>query len=823
MWDSNGYHEALLFREREAHRKHFEKGLRKRQVAPVVQAGSSLGRSQGGFIASSSRPYLSDLNLRAVWPGVQAHLRAFSSQFPPSRPSLPNLRLARLTNLRGLMQFTPLRAAFATGGLMFLTGVAFAVVNAADAYLEHDADHWIGLIERNKMTAVMFADGRLAAAVAPQAGKTQDAFARYGYLASPNDIPETWLRAVTLLEDKYLLNGPGLRSICGLDLPATMFRFLKGGGGSGLTSQLIKNAINQPGAPVWKRMLIEKPREWGAGCKVYKTVGVQGIVRLFADFAPTLMGGGGTTRGITATTMVLFGVAPEQATDAQLTLEAALVQKNLRLVPAVRFKDGCPSIIAKFKANGAAGDRDFKAAFDQCWAFARTTYSLKTLFANEPERLQAALQEVMIWERTGIQPVGEFAPIAPKDTVNVTKRTKFLVGEVTARHIRKELSRLDVVPDRVTLGLDVDQPAFRAAVDSALDTIQRSLHMRSQLCLPLLANGPHRHCRGNPEPEIGQAAPTAQVLLAKADLKTGAMRRLYASNALLWAWRQSMGSLGKLVILLAAVQHKGMGPESMVCPRAAFDGARRLQRVHHTAPHGFTECGPAQLMTFKEATAKSDSLAFYDVARSLPAGSLERALEELGLTPNEDSKSLAFDLAFGTQGASAAEMLAMGQALFGISFELPVHSQGPTFLQPQTQGVDVALGTAKLYGGLRHALTQAQIQSLRELLQAPTGAGGTLAGFNKHLIAGKTGTVSAPVKPRAGARPYVGGKLILGFDGKHVVLSSFTAPSGHGLGRDDLQGSFFRKPIAALFVKSFAAPPVPSGEHQTAPSNPQKE
>jgi membrane peptidoglycan carboxypeptidase len=261
-----------------------------------------------------------------------------------------------------------------------------------------------------------------------------------------------------------------------------------------------------------------------------------------------------------------------------------------------------------------------------------------------------------------------------------------------------------------------------------------------------------RHCHNVP-PGYAQA----ELVLVRARVADGGVTRVAYSTlgAFDRAWQ--LGSLGKLPIMVAAVR-QGLGPDTPVCPRVARADGRRLRR--ETRPeYGFVHCGPAQMISLAEATATSDSLAYYDLARQLGESALGEAAQALGLPADDgNGATLAYALAFGTATATPTQILAMGQAVFGVAEGLQAHAAAPQLLQLSTP--EPALAWQRLDAMLPQAGPRA---ALRELVRAPVhhprGTLFHLAGTGAQ--AGKTGTTSSAYAPSANARPYQQSRLSL--------------------------------------------------------------
>ena len=311
-----------------------------------------------------------------------------------------------------------------------------------------------------------------------------------------------------------------------------------------------------------------------------------------------------------------------------LAVLGALVQRPLALAPPEAFAQGCDALRSVHGADARAMPRPQRRAKSQCHVLARARVALHKTLPNGP-LLAAELARISAWEHTGIQPEDRFAPVPASRLVNVSTRGRALLGDGLLAHVA-ELADQAQAPAGSALVLSFDaaqQQAFRAALATALGAVDASVGGREQLCVTMTAQAAPRHCVGLPP---GHAQ--AELVLVLLRLADGGIARLHHSTRGAYDREWQLGSLAKLVVVVAAVR-AGYGPDTTVCPRAAQDGGRPLRR--ETAPqHGFAQCGPAQMITLAEATARSDSLAYYDLARQLGQPALAQAMAMLGLRLN---------------------------------------------------------------------------------------------------------------------------------------------------------------------------------------------
>jgi membrane peptidoglycan carboxypeptidase len=706
----------------------------------------------------------------------------------------PLARLQTLLSvaLRWARSALPVQRVLLGGGLALVTASALAATQIWLGYTEHPAKYWEHRLQERLGSPIFSRDGQLQGSLFPaQRNSGGLNFADYGYLRSRGDLPPLWTQFVTTLEQQTLFDP--WRSVCGLDPLGMLKRVVTGsGGGSGLAEQNARNlaAPEELRSPYRIQQALEKMRLWGAACSLHRARGgAQGMLRLYADYAPVAKVNG-TLRGQEAGARILFNRAPVEQEPYQMALLASMAQRPLDLAPAAAFTKGCPALRA---ASRASLVRDEQNARNQCFNIARARVAVHRVMTGAAR--DEALTRLNELEATGIQPANPFQPLPTKRLVNLSARTQAALGTAVLQHVAEEADAL-VAPAGQPLTLTMAQPeqtAFVRDVRKALREIEDSPAGRETLCVPLVWGSRLRHCPGTPD-----AGAHADVVLARMSVEHGTLQRLFESTRLAFSARNALGSVGKMIIALAAAG-AGYSAVSPVCPRMARDGARLLRRI--TRPeHGYASCRPAQHITLAEAMARSDNLAIYDVARSLGPQALRQAIEAVGLQPDGDPKAnLAYQLAFGTQAGTPEELMALGQALFGVAFDVPVRSGGPRLLADTT-------GSAVAYQRVRRLLPKAeQRQALGRLLQAPVQhPAGTLHYLRGSLAAGKTGTTSALQVPSPGARAYLQAKYTLAYvtADRSVVLSLVGAPFGHALALHHLPGEALAPAMGALVKPS---------------------
>ncbi|MBQ0942264.1 transglycosylase domain-containing protein [Ideonella sp. 4Y16] len=668
-------------------------------------------------------------------------------------------------------------------------------------YDQHPATYWAARLEARKGSALYSADGQFQGSLYPAMATTDGLnFADYGYVAMAKAPPPPWVAMVLALEHKTLFNP--WRNVCGLDPLGIAARVLTGsGGGSGLAEQNARNLAEPEEQRPESRVMrvVQKFRLWGAACSLYRSQGgAEGMVRLYAAYAPMAMVGG-TLRGLDAASRVIFDRAPDELSLAQVALLATLPQRPLALSRAALFAKGCQPYRETAKSSLPPGAA--QAAHNQCHNLARARVAVLRTTAPGAER-DEALQTLDGWEHSGIEPVNPLAPVPLHRLMTLTSRTQATLGTVLLQHVAADAERAQLQPgEPLTLTMaQPEQTGFAREARSALAAIDQSMPGLQTLCVPLGPGSPLRQCPGTPD-----EAARADVVLARIAVGDGSVRRLYESSRLAYGARNAIGSIGKMVIALAAAR-AGLSPETLVCPRQVRDGDRLLRRI--TRPEtGFTECRPAQLITLSEMMARSDNLAAYELARHLGPQALRDAAQALGLVVDDAAQAnLAYGLAFGTLAATPAQLLALGQALFGVAFGVPVQAQGPRLL------ASVGQQAPSVYRQVsRHLPSIGQRDTLRRLLQAPVQhPSGTLHHLADTLAAGKTGTTSARYAPAADQRPYQQAKYTLAYvpGDRSVVLSIIGAPAGHALGLHTLKGETLAPAVRVLLqpAKTLGSP-----------------
>lgn len=658
-----------------------------------------------------------------------------------------------------------------TAAAVSITSAALAATAITKGYIDHPEPFWRDRISERIQSPIYGRDNTLIGSVGVlHSTLTPDQAREYAFIPLQGDLPQTYQQGLLKMENQHLLDG-GWHNICGLDI-ATLKRWVvsAGAGGSTLSMQLTRE-LKQPEwghedylvQRIWRKAL-----EIGASCRLYKALGGDlALLKMYASYAPTFQGNG-TTRGIEAASRIVFDVAPQDLTDAQQLILAASVRKPLNLLPLGATAISCKQVYPKID-NPLYEPETAKvnvARAIQCQILHRAIYRAPDVLQGH--QLEIAIADLREYQEKGIIPANPFQPIPAKKLVNLASRTVAAMPQGLLAKIQQEADENSITPGEplyVTLDA-VQQHEFHVEMTQALDRIQRTPAMRKTLCLPLVSekdkpiNLPH--C-GAPHDEVK----SADVLAVKVDVATGGLKVLYASSPLIMNSTQSIGSTAKLVIIVAALA-EAYQPADLFCPRTANDGDRKLKRAAQPE-FGFKSCeGGHHLMTWEHATATSDNLVFYELARKLGPQRLAAAATALGLGEAAASRNLAYELSFGTYGATPSELISASQALFSLAFGIKTTGHAPRALSNDSDEENPAVGAIKtLLPG------QTQRDSLRQLLEAPVqDAVGTLSFLKGQVTAGKTGTVQSFVKAPNG-RNYNHSKWSITFQQDKSAINLF--------------------------------------------------
>jgi membrane peptidoglycan carboxypeptidase len=689
----------------------------------------------------SSHPYVPGDSVAAgVFAAVAALPLAIARVFDGALSSIPFPRF-------DISSQTYRRLVFTVAGVS-ITGVAIAATAMTKGYIDHPEQFWVERIAERMQSPIYGRDNTLIGSVGEQQARlTPDEAREYAFIPLQGDLPPTYLDGLLKMENQNYFAG-GWHNICGLDIPATLKRWVlnPGAGGSSLAMQLAKELKR----PEWGsesnllQKMWRKGLEIGASCRLHNMLVKQGgdaaFLKMYAAYAPTFQGNG-TLRGIEAGSRIVFDVAPQDLTNAQQLVFAASARKPLTLLPPGATGIDCNRVYPK-KNNPLYEPQTAKANVSwavQCQVLHRAIYRAPDVLQGE--RLDTALAELHEYQVKGIHPANPFEPIPAKKLVNLASRTASAMPKGLLAKIQEEADEESIAlgtPLYVTLDA-VRQHDFHQALTHELDHIQRSSYMRRTLCLPLVFDKErpvNLPVCGPPHDEVK----SADVLAVNVDVASGGLKALYASSPLLLASNQSIGSIAKWIVIVAALT-EGYRPENLLCPKAARDGDRPLKRA--AAPeHGFENCdGGRHLITWERATATSDNLAYYQVAQQLGTARLAAAAAALGLGDPAGSDNLPYEVSFGTYGATPRDLISGFQALVAVAYGIKTTGRAPRALRNASDEENPAIAPLK-----RLLPTQAQRDALRQLLEAPVQtAGGTLAFLKNQVTAGKTGTVQSAV------------------------------------------------------------------------------
>lgn len=687
------------------------------------------------------------------------------------------------SRLLDIVRRAPWRGVVQAGALTGASSLAMASVLATSGYLEHPPAWGLQRLSERAGHGVFDAEGTLLGAtfdrvLLPAGGQIDHA--SFGHVPVQELLPELYVQLLLQLEHNGHFDP--WRNWCGTDVLALAKRVVTGtGGGSTFAHQLAKQLMEPEvhRSEFGPLAAVQKVREWGVACALHRALGgPDGVLRAFVETAPVAQVHG-TTRGPISGSQVLFGIQLHRATPAMLAVLAALVQRNLSVAPEAAFTRGCDALRAAKSSDESPMTDPEKRAKSQCHVLARARFALRQRLPVSVE-LDEALAQIAKWERTGLQPMDSFSALPARRLVNVSDRGRHLLGSNLLQHVAA-LAADASVPSGSPLTLSLvasDQLAFRTRLQKVLRQLDANPRLAELLCVTLLPDTAPRHCQGAP---IGSAQ--AELVLVRARLEDGAVVHLHYSTLQAYRRPWQMGSLAKMVVLLAAVR-QGMGPDTQVCPRAAQADGRVLRR--ETRPHlGVQTCTPANNITLAEATATSDNLAFYELAKRLGEPALQQAMKALELDMQPGSGSLAYALAFGTALATPAQLLAMGQAMFSVAHGLPARAAAPQLLQLQPPQPAAAWQAAAAL-----LPEPGQSAALRGLLQAPVvHPRGTLSALAASGVsAGKSGTASSRITGPGQSRPYQQARLSLTFQpaDRSVALAIVAGSEPQPLGQWNL-------------------------------------
>ena len=673
---------------------------------------------------------------------------AWSWPSAPARIALPAARLKRVLSSAALAT----AAAASAAGLLAVNG-----------YVQNDEAFWRSRIDGLAQAPIYsIGDNKRRMLVGSRSHYPDVEHARkYGYLPlrAEEALPSVFAAGILFAENRNYYNP--MRSICGLDPVASLGSFISSGGsagGSTVTQQLarsLKPEWGQERTFIGKAM--RKAQEWGAACRLHRVLTAGGDVdaplRLYASYFAVWQGNG-SLRGIEAGSRITWGKPVDALEDHEQLILAAAARRPIALVTPADVRVPCEAVHPRRNNENYMPElaNAHPARAGQCALLARAEWIGRNVLSGD--RAERAVRELRRLREQGIHPLNEFQRVPARRLINLVSRTAATMAPALLRRIGAEADAAELPPtEPLMLALNAQaQIDFRRDFERALDQAQHAPG-NAAFCVPLRepvtmpTASPARSIRrcGLDVPESARA----DVLAVKFDLVTGAIVNFYGSTAGLLDAPLSMGSLHKWPIALAALD-AGWTADSRICPLQANDGVRRLRRVSQPI-FGVQHCnGGANTLALHEAMAKSDSLAFYQLARTLGDARLRGALDALGIRLTDDGTPLAYALAFGTAGVTPHEMMSAAQAMLAAAYDLRTTGTAPRVLAMGR----AAPSPAAMRVAARLPRTE-QRAALRTLLEAPVShPAGTLRFLAARGVdAGKSGTVSAIVRGVDGRAP----------------------------------------------------------------------
>lgn len=646
---------------------------------------------------------------------------------------------------------------------------------------QYDSEHWANRLDERVLSPIYGRDDILVGAI--QSKNTQLNFKSaydLGFIPLPNKtpIPPIYRAALLEREDRGLREG-GAHHIFGIDFPRLLWAWLNFRGGSSLTMQIVKNLEGWGNEKSVIGKILRKLEELPAAIQLYRHLANQGgdtqskIIRLYAGIHKIWTPDTGI-RGIEAGARVTFDTTPDKLTAAQQLLLSAVT--GVPLAPPsedAANKVHCQTIWPKknndkFDQNveaeiaASASDfeiRQFKIRKSQCrtiWRAKHTAIKLSesgVVFKTD-EALRRVLDELEDYELKGIYPVNPFTGLSDRESVSISKRTK----EIITPHLLNLLSSESRGFSSGAIGsplqinlLSGEQSEFILKLNKALEKFEND--SGNTLCIPIVNNGKslswQNHCDG-----LGTG--TRAIIYAGAvDISSGLLLHSFSNYEDIFDAKFNIGSLAKLPVLVAAVK-AGYTAEAEFCPKSAVRNGKKLRRV--TDPKfGFSDCSN-NLVTLLDATARSDNLAFFDLAKLLGPDRLNATLKELGMQQVSDP---AYELSFGQYETTIMQTIKMSQIIVAKANDISLHGIAPTLL----------IGKGKHLTPKTLILTEQQSLELKKLLAAPVSSkNGTLrrlAGFG--IMGGKTGTSNSPSLTDQGDN-FIAGKWSVFYDARSDSL-----------------------------------------------------
>ena len=737
---------------------------RRRAWLSDLVGGQGATRAPGGKVGGGAPAAKARATASRLKGGMACVAKAMAAMRPTGLTPPQRLRIKR--TLQGL-------------ALTTTAGVAFASTVIAQAYQEKTSAQWADALATGQMVPIQSNSGALMGG-SPWRNTPGLDYQALGFLSDDGSRTPALFKAMLLaLEDEHY---GSWREVCGIDVLGLAVALPQGRGGSTLAMQTVKQVLQTGGESNLIDKALRKLKEIGYGAKVACDLGDKALLDTYIERVP-LVAFGGTTRGLRASSDVVFGKAPEDLSPAQLAVlaAAALYQiKDASLMPQALRDKGC---VATTDGTVPEGTKGWAEGKRHCRLIRRASKALERTLPRD--KLAEALTELAAMER-GLTIQNPWAPISTKRAANMSTRSTALLPRAVLKQLQEDIDASETLPAQgLVVNLSDDHARFQLAVHAGLRVVEKA--NTTSLCSKLTFKGPVLPC-------VNAPLDLAETVLLRAHVPSGAVDRLYSTYPAGPQRQMTVGSVAKLISALAAIR-AGMNPNTPVCARRATRNGMPLLRV--TRPReGFADCNQAGAMiSLERAIETSDSLAIFEVNHRLGEEALRQSALDLGL-PIADAQqqrgSMSYQLAFGTFVATPMDMLEMGRRLAAAAYRWPV--AGPLTV---VQNPGVQMDAPKLPLGL----SVPQSQSLRSLLAAPVQAGGTMGWARNLAVAGgKSGTTSSTRAPRPNARPYAAGKLNLLITHKgEVALSVVHQPNPPlALGIDTLQGGVFEPVVAAL-------------------------
>jgi membrane peptidoglycan carboxypeptidase len=588
-----------------------------------------------------------------------------------------------------------------------------------------DADgHWLGI-----MAPASFSDWSDGSQLPPDHAA-----------AIPLEIPRTWRRCISFLEDRTAFDD-GISNWLGFDPLAiaksgvqTIF-FQHRRGASTLLMQVVRTLDGASPTPhdAIGAVALRKVAELVGATTLARMLhdrDPEAVARYIGMHLPLIIGATGSgfgdeIDGIELASHILFGRPAAQLQPEEQAVLAAAVKTPVVLAPP----------------DDKKGEKLAQAR----WARVkeRAAYCLDHGFSQGSPEIAAARQRLEALALPSPHVDAALRAQMPSDPrqawlikVNPVRRATYFAGATTLTVAREELTdslgadwRGQVAGVQLTVSALANRP-LSVTISRDLDSLQKTVPG-----LGLSLTG-------------AAASDTVQVVAAIAD-DTGQVRGLYASNPQLFLnGKNEIGSTAKMIAAIVLSQRSS--PETLYCS-APIPGMTVARSVDDTACRDASRWTPARdAFAHSLSPAVNWALRHYSDPSAMKQGAAVLGLPALGDVPPATALSL------GIVELTPAEMMRMaggvGDILTGEfrDVSLPTVIAHVTLLGSDgvARNRPITVGTV-LSGEAIRTLAPANARSfLKEVLSATSDPGGTLAELNplKVLLAGglyaKTGTVS---------------------------------------------------------------------------------